>query len=159
MKRMRWVDSPIGALRLAEEDGALTELLFGEQGENRQLDDSPVLLQAEVQLGEYFAGKRREFTVPLSPRGTEFQRRVWNALLTIPYGETRSYGEIAILAESPKAFRAVGSANHNNPISILIPCHRVIGKNGSLTGYGGGMEAKQFLLELEKGNGELAISN
>ena len=85
--------------------------------------------------------------------------RVWNALLTIPYGETRSYGEIAILAESPKAFRAVGSANHNNPISILIPCHRVIGKNGSLTGYGGGMEAKQFLLELEKGNGELAISN
>ncbi len=159
MKRMRWVDSPIGALRLAEEDGALTELLFGEQGENRQRDDSPVLLQAEVQLGEYFAGKRREFTVPLSPRGTEFQRRVWNALLTIPYGETRSYGEIAILAESPKAFRAVGSANHNNPISILIPCHRVIGKNGSLTGYGGGMEAKQFLLELEKGNGELAISN
>ncbi len=159
MKRMRWVDSPIGALRLAEEDGALTELLFGRREDSRQLDDSPVLLQAEVQLGEYFAGKRREFTVPLSPRGTEFQRRVWNALLTIPYGETRSYGEIAILAESPKAFRAVGSANHNNPISILIPCHRVIGKNGSLTGYGGGMEAKQFLLELEKGNGELAISN
>ncbi|WP_367575387.1 methylated-DNA--[protein]-cysteine S-methyltransferase [Neglectibacter caecimuris] len=159
MKRMRWVDSPIGALRLAEEDGALTELLFGRREDSRQRDDSPVLLQAEVQLGEYFAGKRREFTVPLSPRGTEFQRRVWNALLTIPYGETRSYGEIAILAESPKAFRAVGSANHNNPISILIPCHRVIGKNGSLTGYGGGMEAKQFLLELEKGNGELAISN
>lgn len=159
MKRMRWVDSPIGALRLAEEDGALTELLFGRWEDSRQRDDSPVLLQAEVQLGEYFAGKRREFTVPLSPRGTEFQRRVWNALLTIPYGETRSYGEIAILAESPKAFRAVGSANHNNPISILIPCHRVIGKNGSLTGYGGGMEAKQFLLELEKGNGELAISN
>nr|WP_322180476.1 methylated-DNA--[protein]-cysteine S-methyltransferase [Neglectibacter sp. M00184] len=156
---MRWVDSPIGALRLAEEDGALTELLFGRREDSRQRDDSPVLLQAEVQLGEYFAGKRREFTVPLSPRGTEFQRRVWNALLTIPYGETRSYGEIAILAESPKAFRAVGSANHNNPISILIPCHRVIGKNGSLTGYGGGMEAKQFLLELEKGNGELAISN
>ena len=152
MKRMRWVDSPIGALRLAEEDGALTELLFGRREDSRQRDDSPVLLQAEVQLGEYFAGKRREFTVPLSPRGTEFQRRVWN-------GETRSYGEIAILAESPKAFRAVGSANHNNPISILIPCHRVIGKNGSLTGYGGGMEAKQFLLELEKGNGELAISN
>lgn len=159
MKRMRWVDSPIGALRLAEEDGALTELLFGRREDSRQRDDSPVLLQAEVQLGEYFAGKRREFTVPLSPRGTEFQRRVWNALMTIPYGETRSYGEIAILAESPKAFRAVGSANHNNPISILIPCHRVIGKNGSLTGYGGGMEAKQFLLELEKGNGELAISN
>ena len=159
MKRMRWVDSPIGALWLAEEDGALTELLFGRREDSRQRDDSPVLLQAEVQLGEYFAGKRREFTVPLSPRGTEFQRRVWNALLTIPYGETRSYGEIAILAESPKAFRAVGSANHNNPISILIPCHRVVGKNGSLTGYGGGMEAKQFLLELEKGNGELAISN
>ncbi len=152
MKLIRWIDSPIGVLRLKEEDGALTELLFGRQGGKWEQGASPLLLQAEEELREYFEGKRREFTLPLSPKGTEFQRRVWNALLTIPYGETRSYEEIAVLAGSPKAFRAVGSANHNNPISILIPCHRVIGKNGSLTGYGGGMEAKRFLLELEQGS-------
>ncbi len=150
MKLIRWIDSPIGVLRLAEENNALTELLFGRQGDKWEHGASPLLLRAEEELWEYFGGKRREFTIPLSPRGTEFQRRVWNALLTIPYGETRSYEEIAVLAGSPRAFRAVGSANHNNPISILIPCHRVIGKNGSLTGYGGGMEAKRFLLELEQ---------
>lgn len=150
MKTVRYMDSPIGLLRLAEEDGAITELLFGKQSDGAAQGDSPLLRRAEEQLREYFAGERKEFDLPLSPKGTEFQRRVWGALLTIPYGETRSYGEIAALAGCPKGFRAVGMANHSNPISIFIPCHRVIGKSGSLTGYGGGLDVKEFLLELEK---------
>ena len=105
--------------------------------------------RAAVQLEEYLNGKRRHFDLPLRPQGTEFQRSVWNALLTIPYGETRSYKEIAQAVENPKAFRAVGMANNKNPISIFIPCHSVIGSSGSLVGYGGGLELKKRLLELE----------
>lgn len=150
MKTLRYLDSPIGPLTLGEEDGALTELLFGRvelpgAGEG----ETPLLRQAEKELREYFAGTRREFHLPLRPHGTAFQRRVWDALLTIPYGETRSYAQIAAQAGCPKGFRAVGMANHSNPISILIPCHRVVGKNGSLTGYGGGLDAKRYLLKLE----------
>ena len=110
--------------------------------------------EAARQLQEYFAGCRREFSLPLAPRGTEFQRQVWYALEGIPYGETRTYGEIARAIGKPKACRAVGMANHRNPLSILVPCHRVVGADGSLTGYGGGLEAKQFLLELEKRHGK-----
>ena len=110
--------------------------------------------EAARQLQEYFAGCRREFSLPLAPRGTEFQRQVWHALEGIPYGETRTYGEIARAIGKPKACRAVGMANHRNPLSILVPCHRVVGADGSLTGYGGGLEAKQFLLELEKRHGK-----
>lgn len=150
---MRYVctlPSPVGVLTLAQEDGALTHLLFGpvDFPDARQ-EPTPLLRDARRQLEEYFAGQRRAFSVPLEPQGTDFQRKVWQALLTIPYGETRTYQQIAELAGSPRAFRAAGMANHNNPISILIPCHRVIGKDGSLTGYGGGLEAKRFLLELE----------
>lgn len=152
MKATKWIASPVGSLRLTEEDGAITELLFEKWDGRAEQKSTELLSRAETQLSEYFSGQRREFDLPLAPRGTDFQRRVWNALLTIPYGETRSYGEIAALAGSPKAFRAVGSANHNNPISIFIPCHRVIGADGSLTGYGGGMEVKAALLALERGN-------
>jgi len=106
--------------------------------------------KAAEQLEEYFAGKRRIFDVPLNPHGTDFQRSVWYALQDIPYGETRSYKQIAQVIASPKACRAVGLANNRNPIWIMIPCHRVIGSNGSLTGYGGGVEMKQRLLELEQ---------
>ena len=100
-------------------------------------------------MEEYFAGQRKEFSLPLAPKGTEFQLRVWQALLQIPYGETRSYGELAAMVGNPKACRAVGGANHRNPLSILIPCHRVVGTGGSLTGYAGGLSVKEFLLKLE----------
>ena len=145
-----WIDSPVGTLRLAEENGAITELKFEEWDGKTKKAETELLSRTERELAEYFAGQRRKFTLPLAPKGTEFQRRVWEALLTIPYGETRSYGEIAALIGSPKASRAVGSANHRNPISIFIPCHRVIGADGSLTGYGGGLEAKTVLLDLEQ---------
>ena len=125
-----------------------TRCLLGEKG------TSPLLEEAARQLQEYFAGCRREFSLPLAPRGTEFQRQVWHALEGIPYGETRTYGEIARAIGKSKACRAVGMANHRNPLSILVPCHRVVGADGSLTGYGGGLEAKQFLLELEKRHGK-----
>lgn len=151
MEAVWYVDSPIGPLGLIERDGKLTELFFGSAPRpEAELRETELLRRAEAQLFEYFAGERKAFDLPLDPRGTPFQRRVWAALLTIPYGETRSYGEIAALAGSPKGFRAVGMANHQNPISIFIPCHRVIGKNGSLTGYGGGLERKKLLLELER---------
>lgn len=144
--------SPIGELTLAAEDRAITHLLFGHVSFPGAIEEeTPLLKEACRQLEEYFACGRREFALPLKPPGTPFQEKVWQALLTIPYGETRTYQDIALLAGSPKAVRAVGSANHHNPISIFIPCHRVIGKNGSLTGYGGGLPAKRFLLELEKG--------
>ena len=120
---------------------------------------NPILGQTEAELAEYFAGERREFTMPLAPAGTEFQRQVWDALQSIPYGETRSYGEQARSIERPKAVRAVASANGDNPISIIIPCHRVIGSDGSLTGYGGGLPRKQYLLGLERriAGGELQL--
>ena len=110
----------------------------------------PVLCDAEKQLREYFAGERREFTVPLDFGGTDFQNQVWQALLSIPFGETRTYTEIALQIGKPAAVRAVGAANGRNPISIIAPCHRVIGSNGQLTGFAGGLEAKAHLLALEK---------
>lgn len=150
MRSILYIQSPVGELTLAQEGGALTHLLFG----HRELagtagENTPLLKDAQQQLAEYFAGERRAFTIPLAPKGTAFRLRVWQALQGIPYGETRTYQQIAEAAGSPRAFRAAGMANHSNPISILIPCHRVIGKNGSLTGYGGGLEAKRFLLNLE----------
>ena len=121
--------------------------------EIRQNKSMPSLLQREVdkQMREYFEGKRKAFDLPLRPDGTDFQKKVWNALLEIPFGETRSYQDIANAVGSPKACRAVGMANHQNPIIIVIPCHRVIGKNGKLVGYGGGLSMKEKLLLLEKG--------
>ena len=147
MVRRIQINSPVGPITIAEQDSAITHVLFGEcveAGERTEL-----LSEAERQLNEYFAGERRAFELPLRPEGTLFQKDVWNALTQIPCGETRTYAEIARAVGRDKAFRAVGMANHNNPISIIIPCHRVIGADGSMTGYGGGLDKKRFLLRLE----------
>ena len=149
MKQILIVPSPVGPLTLTQEDQALTGLHFGEHPQQGAEDPTPLLEKAARQLEEYFAGQRKVFSLPLAPKGTEFQLRVWQALLQIPYGETRSYGELAAMVGNPKACRAVGGANHRNPLSILIPCHRVVGTGGSLTGYAGGLAIKEFLLKLE----------
>lgn len=144
------IDSPIGPLLLVASGDALTRIDFGgERAGRSEAGRAPVLARAKRELGDYFRGKLREFTVPLAPEGTAFQRDVWNALLALPYGETTTYGEIAQKIGRPAAVRAVGAANGANPIPIIIPCHRVIGRDGSLTGYGGGISIKQFLLRLE----------
>lgn len=146
--------TPVGPLCLVEKKESLIALTFGDECiyPASQPASTSLLLETVQQLKEYFEGLRRSFTIPLSPEGTPFQQRVWEQLLRIPYGETRSYGQVALMVGSPKAVRAVGMANHRNPISILIPCHRVIGAKGALTGYGGGLEKKQWLLELEQQN-------
>jgi len=140
-------NSPIGPLYLAEQDGAITHLVF------RPLDgtpgETPVLKRCMEQLDAYFAGTLQEFDLPLAPAGTEFQRRVWQTLRTIPYGETWSYKMLAEAANCPRGYRAVGLANNRNPISIIVPCHRVVGASGALTGYGGGLSNKAVLLDLE----------
>lgn len=144
-------DSVLGSLVLGEEDGRIVLLGFGEKDVPKagQEAETPVLAQARAQLDAYFAGERKAFELPLNPVGTEFQRRVWEALCGIPYGETRSYGQVAASLGKPGAARAVGMANNRNPISIIIPCHRVIGANGALVGYGGGLDIKIKLLEIE----------
>ncbi|MBX7456247.1 methylated-DNA--[protein]-cysteine S-methyltransferase [Mycolicibacterium sp. 3033] len=152
--RYRTVESPIGVLTLAGSADRLQHVRMVEQTyePNRdgwELDDC-AFSDAVRQLDEYFRGKRQDFDVELDLVGTEFQRTVWAALQTIPYGETRSYGQIAAQIGAPGASRAVGLANGHNPISIIVPCHRVIGANGSLTGYGGGLERKKLLLGMEK---------
>jgi methylated-DNA-[protein]-cysteine S-methyltransferase len=150
----RTIDSPIGLLTLAGRDGVLTNLRMVDQTyEPKRADwtlDNNAFAGAAKQLGEYFAGERLDFDVELDLGGTQFQQRVWKALLTIPYSETRSYGEIAGQIGAPGAARAVGLANGHNPIAIIVPCHRVIGASGKLTGYGGGLDRKQTLLSLEK---------
>lgn len=147
-------DSPVGPLTLMSDGNALTHCEFENPRypfEEAPRGDDKVITKARRQLDEYFAAKLRAFDLPLAPQGTPFQRRVWEALLKIPYGVTRSYGQQAAAIGSPKAVRAVGFANGRNPIAIIIPCHRVIGANGSLTGYGGGMPRKRLLLDLEQG--------
>jgi methylated-DNA-[protein]-cysteine S-methyltransferase len=152
--QFRTVDSPVGPLTLAGKDGSLMHLRMVDQTYEPSHDgwepDQGTFPAAVEQLDAYFAGERLDFDLTLDLVGTAFQRRVWEALLTIPYGETRSYGEIARQIGSPGAFRAVGLANGHNPIGIIVPCHRVIGSNGSLTGYGGGLDRKRALLEMEK---------
>jgi len=148
--------SPVGELKLVAADEGLAAILWENDDPQRvrlnivaEHKTHPVLVATERQLNEYFAGKRSAFDLQLDFAGTEFQRKVWAALLTIPVGETRSYGQIAEQIGSPKAVRAVGAANGRNPISIVAPCHRVIGSNGKLTGFAGGLEAKARLLGLE----------
>ena len=147
------VGSPLGALRLYAAEDQLVGLYLPAQptpaGPAAIERPSAVLARAAAQLAEYFAGRRRVFDLPLAPRGTEFQRAVWRVLRTIPLGETRSYGELAQQLGQPSASRAVGAANGKNPISIIVPCHRVIGSTGHLTGYAGGVPAKRWLLDHE----------
>lgn len=150
-----YMDTPVGTVVIKETDGAITMLSINRSVEKSDTDsftaaDTPLLQEAKRQLSEYFAGKRKQFDLPVRPQGTAFQQKVWGALRQIPYGETRSYGEVAAAVGNPKASRAVGGANHQNPIMIVIPCHRVIGADGSLTGFGGGLWVKEYLLSLEK---------
>ena len=146
-----YCETPVGILRIEEDQDGITAVRFMDHSSCPKEVGYPgkYLAETEKQLAEYFAGRRKVFDLPLSPKGTEFQKRVWKALCDIPYGETRSYQEIAEVVGNAKATRAVGMANNRNPIVILIPCHRVIGKSGKLTGYAGGLERKQFLLKLE----------
>ncbi|MDQ2751049.1 MAG: methylated-DNA--[protein]-cysteine S-methyltransferase [Actinomycetota bacterium] len=152
--RYTWFESPIGALLLVRDDVGLTGLYLPHGkypvtvAPSWERDDG-AFADVTSQLEEYFAGRRREFDLPLRPIGTAFQLRVWNALLDIPYGQTTSYGKTAAEIGAPTASRAVGLANGQNPIPIIIPCHRVVGANGSLTGYGGGLDAKRWLLAHE----------
>ncbi|MGC9495794.1 methylated-DNA--[protein]-cysteine S-methyltransferase [Streptomyces sp. WG7] len=157
MKQHTVIDSPYGALTLVAEDGALCGLYMTDQRHRPPeetfgaADDGP-FAEAEEQLTAYFAGELKDFTLDLRLNGTPFQRTVWDQLRRIPYGETRTYGELAAALGTPNASRAVGLANGRNPIGIIVPCHRVIGASGSLTGYGGGLERKRRLLDFERGS-------
>lgn len=153
----RQMPSPVGTLTLVASEAALVAVLWEAYdpsgvrlGETVEASDHPILDQAEAELTDYFAGRREVFTVPLEFRGTDFQKRVWAELLAIPFGQTRSYAQVARALGQPTATRAVGAANGRNPIPIIAPCHRVIGSNGSLTGFGGGLPAKATLLALER---------
>jgi len=151
-KSICYMDTPVGKIIIAEDGAGITDLYFVRQGvpvagEER---DTVLLLKARVQISSYFAGKLFDFDLPLSLKGTAFQTSVWQALLGVPFGETRSYQQIAEQIGSPKAFRAVGMANNRNPVSIIVPCHRVIGKDGSLVGYGSGLPTKKYLLRFEE---------
>ena len=143
-------DSPLGWMGLAAEDGAIIRLYLPGQGVPRIMTrETPLLAEGKRQLEEYFAGRRRDFDLPLAPHGTPFQLKCWQALREIPYGTVLSYGELARRVDCPKGFRAVGMANHCNPIPIIVPCHRVVGSDGSLTGFASGLDHKRALLELE----------
>ncbi len=150
-----WMESPVGKLLLVANDGGLIELAFAEGRTAPVIDPAWAAggapLQEPVrQLRAFFAGELRDFDLPLKPRGTAFQQRVWELLREIPFGKTLSYGELARRVGNPAASRAVGLANGSNPIAIVVPCHRVIGSNGKLTGYGGGLENKRWLLDFER---------
>jgi methylated-DNA-[protein]-cysteine S-methyltransferase len=161
--RYSYLDTSIGRLLIVGDDDAVRRIEFPKNGRagrpEASWEDSArgAVGEAMRQLREYFAGRRSEFELPLAPEGTEFQRTVWKRLREIPYGETISYGELAKRVGNPKASRAVGAANGQNPIPIVIPCHRVIGSNGKLTGFGGGLPVKEALLALEAKQGRLAV--
>lgn len=144
------IGSPVGPLTLTASEDALTGIAFGGAGNGGGAPPSALLARTARELEEYFAGKRRTFTVPLAPAGTDFQRKVWAALRAIPYGGTVSYGDLARRIGKPGAAIAVGQANGRNPIPIIVPCHRVIGADGRLVGYAGGLEIKRALLRLEQ---------
>ena len=155
----RTIETPVGPVDLIANDTALVAVLFASderrEGAAPGPPGHPILEQAEAELREYFDGKRRQFSLPLAPRGTLFQRAVWAALNEIPFGVTCSYADIARKVGRPTAVRAVGAANGRNPIAIIVPCHRVVGANGTLTGYAGGLDRKRALLALEGALGQL----
>lgn len=152
MKYIKYYNTPFKRIKIVEEDSKIIRLSFDNEEDfgEFELKDTELLNQTTKQLDEYFEGKRKKFELPLNPNGTDFMKRVWKALEEIPYGETKSYKQIAEAIENSKASRAVGMANNKNPIPIIIPCHRVIGTNGNLVGYALGLEMKRRLLELEK---------
>lgn len=147
--------SPVGPITIASNGQALTNLIFGEYHFPGDMRATDITNRASNQLQEYFAGKRQGFDLPLAPTGTDFQQQVWTALQKIPYGETRSYRDIANMIGSPRAYRAVGSANNRNPLQVVVPCHRVIGSNGKPIGYAAGLHTKEFLLNLESTHKDL----
>ncbi len=158
--RYCWIDeTPVGRILIAGTEAGLHHVSFQDahfssesvQIEEDWTEDSRFLRDAVRQLNDYFAGKRKQFELMLAPQGTDFQKKVWSALCDVPFGKTASYGHIAAAIGNPNASRAVGLANGQNPIAIVIPCHRIIGKSGRLTGYGGGLDRKQTLLDLESG--------
>ena len=155
--RSTTMPSPVGELTLVASDAGLRAVIWEDDGDRVRdveavpADDDPILAAAKQQLTEYFAGEREAFDLPLDPSGTAFQVKVWLGLADIPYGETATYGEQAARLGDPNLARAVGAANGKNPLSIVLPCHRVIGSNGALTGFAGGLESKRFLLEHERG--------
>lgn len=162
------IDSPVGSLTLLASDAGLQAVLWephraliGEAIDGVEGDEGhSVIVETERQLGEYFEGERMDFDVPLDLQGTDFQKRVWEQLLEISYGETRSYGDLARALGDPQMAQAVGAANGNNPVSIIVPCHRVVGASGALTGYAGGVDVKAKLLALERKNakvGQMAL--
>lgn len=171
MQRQIRIDTPVGRIGIAASDRAVTRIFFCDtpravKGEPRRTNPPemyspesapPLLREAVRQIGEYFAGTRRTFTLPLEPAGTPFQLAVWEALRRIPYGQTRTYGEIARQVGRPSACRAVGMANNRNPIVIAIPCHRVVGADGRLVGFAGGLEVKSQLLQLERSGENLPL--
>jgi methylated-DNA-[protein]-cysteine S-methyltransferase len=142
MKSIFYYETPIGKIGIAEENSKITNVLFKNSSISHEfkLEETPILIERNKQLQEYFLGKRKSFTLPLNPIGTEFMKNVWSSLCDIPYGETRSYKEIAQIINKDKAYRAVGLSNNKNPIPIFIPCHRLISSNGNLTGYLGGLK-------------------
>lgn len=142
------MNTPVGPICILANETAIVEVAFAEQDLKRP--ENALTREAQAQLNAYFAGQRQQFELPLAPSGTDFQRQAWMALQQIPYGETRSYAQQACQIERPKAVRAVGAANGANPIAIIVPCHRVIGKNGTLTGYAGGLDRKRWLLAFER---------
>lgn len=143
-------ETALGLLGIEEENGAVTHIYFGKHPAEAEEKKTSLIEQAFFQLGEYFSGMRRVFDLPLAPKGTEFQKRVWTALIQIPYGQLRTYRQIAECVHNEKACRAVGLANNRNPIPIIIPCHRVVGSNGRLVGYAGGLDIKKKLLNIEE---------
>ena len=150
MKYIKQIHTKLGNIAIIEEDNKITAIEINKKIQEEMVQkETPLLKEIEKQLLEYLEGRRKTFDVPLNTKGTKFMKQVWTALQEIPYGEVRTYGQIAQTVGKPKAARAVGMANHRNPIPIIIPCHRVIGSNGKLVGYALGMEMKEFLLKLE----------
>lgn len=153
MKNTYFYDTDIGKIYISEENNFITNVNFeNELVINEVLTETELLKEAGEQIHEFFKGKRKKFNLPILPFGTDFQQKVWESLQAIPYGETRSYKDIAVSVGNEKACRAVGMANNKNPIPIIIPCHRVVGSNGKLVGYAGGLQIKEYLLDLEKSN-------
>ena len=150
MKKYFSYPTIVGTISIVEDAGNIVRITLSGEMQSALKEETPLIKKMAAQLAEYFEGKRKTFDLPLNPEGTDFQRSIWNELVKVPYGQTRSYKDIAVAAGNPKAARAVGMANNRNPLMIVVPCHRIVGANGSLTGYAGGLDVKERLLELER---------